>query len=128
VGEQIRELTRGRGVDIAVEAFGSAATVASALDSVRDGGRVVMAGIAPAGVQAQFEITRVVRRRIQLRGSFGARVRTDMPALISLVEAGHLQPERAISRRFSLAETPDAFDALGMGEIVGRAVVATGNA
>src|SRR5690606_9802233 len=95
----------------------------TALNCVRDGGRVVMAGIAPAGRLAEFEITRVVRRKIELHGSYGGRTRTDMPALLSLVEAGYLRPGDAISRRYRLDQAEDAFTALREGRIVGRAVV-----
>ena len=123
VGQAVRELTGGRGVDIAVEAFGHPDTVESALMAVRDGGRIALAGIAPQGVEAHFEITRLVRRKISILGSYGARARTDMPMLIALVAAGRIDPGRFISRRYRLDETPAAFEALDRGEIIGRAIV-----
>jgi threonine dehydrogenase-like Zn-dependent dehydrogenase len=42
--EQIRGLTSGLGVDVAIEAAGSARAVEEALDLIRDGGRYVIAG------------------------------------------------------------------------------------
>lgn len=123
VGEAVRALTSGRGVDVAIEAFGHPDTFASALQSVRDGGRVALAGIAPQGVAASFEITRVVRRRISILGSFGARARTDMPTLLALASAGRIDPGRLITRRYPLEDTASAFTALSAGEIIGRAIV-----
>jgi Zn-dependent alcohol dehydrogenase len=68
VPERIREITGGRGVDIAVEALGKAATFVQAALSVRDGGRAVMVGLAPFGVTAEVDITRLVRRQVRNLG------------------------------------------------------------
>lgn len=121
--ERIRALTGGRGVDVAVEALGRPDTFLQAANSVRDGGRAIMIGIAPAGVTAPVEITRLVRRGIHIAGSYGARTRTDMPALLRLVEHGFVDPARVISRRYRLADANAAYQALESGEIVGRAIV-----
>jgi succinate semialdehyde reductase (NADPH) len=123
VGEAVRALTGGEGVDVALEAFGHPATFASALGAVRDGGRVALAGIAPAGVEASFEITRLVRRKIQVLGSYGGRARSDMPQLLALARAGRIDPGRFVTRRYRLDETAEAFAALDRGDIVGRAIV-----
>lgn len=128
VGAAVRDLTKGQGVDVALEAFGSPRTFESALSAVRDGGRVAMAGIAPAGQQATFEITRLVRRRIQILGSYGGRARSDMPQLLALAAAGRIDPTRFVTRRYRLEETADAFAALDRGEILGRAIVVASDA
>jgi threonine dehydrogenase-like Zn-dependent dehydrogenase len=64
----VQEITGGRGVDIAVEALGKAATFVQAALSVRDGGRAVMVGLAPFGVTAEVDITRLVRRQVRNLG------------------------------------------------------------
>lgn len=122
----ILEYTKGRGADVAFEALGRPETVAQAFGAVRDGGRVVVVGIAPGTTAAPIEITRLVRRGIRLIGSYGGRVRTDVPAILQLVERGVVNPSRTISRRYTLAEAPRAYDALNRGEIVGRAIVEMG--
>ncbi len=121
--ERIREITGGRGVDVAFEALGRPETFATALDSVRDGGRAVMVGIAPAGVTAPIEITRLVRRKIAVTGSYGGRARTDMPAVVSLARQGRVDVRAPITRRYPLEEADRAYKALDAGEIVGRAIV-----
>jgi S-(hydroxymethyl)glutathione dehydrogenase/alcohol dehydrogenase len=113
----------GGGADVVFEVLGSERTFAQALAMVRDGGRLVAVGIAPAGVTAPVEITRLVRRSIHVVGSYGARVRGDMPAIIGLVESGAISPAASLTRRFPLAEAAAAYAALDRREIVGRAIV-----
>jgi succinate semialdehyde reductase (NADPH) len=119
----VAEMTRGLGVEVAFEAFGSAETFKTALGVVGDGGTVVVVGIAPPGVTGQIDLQRVVRRKLRVLGSYGGRPRTHMPALIDLVERGVFRPERAVTRRYDLSQANDAYRALGRGEVVGRAVI-----
>lgn len=122
-GEVIREATRGRGVDVAFEALGRPETFAQAVEAVRDGGRVVAVGIAPSGVTASVEITRLVRRKVRILGSYGARTRTDLPAVLELARRGQVRVRELVTRHYALDQAEDAYRALSRGEIVGRAVV-----
>lgn len=126
VNEAIMEITGGRGVDVAFEALGSAGTTRQAVDIVREGGRVVVVGIPPAGTSLDVDLARIVRRKIQIKGSYGARARRDVPALIRLLAAGRLDLGGVISRRVPLSEAPSTYEALDRGEVLGRAVVLTG--
>ncbi|MGI5151295.1 zinc-binding dehydrogenase [Plantactinospora sp. CA-294935] len=123
VRARIAEITGGRGVDVAFEVLGRPETFELALDLLGDGGRAVIVGIAPAGVTGRIDITRLVRRKLQVLGSYGARARTDMPALLHLVAQGVIRPGQVITRRYGLADAAAAYAALDRGEIVGRAVV-----
>jgi succinate semialdehyde reductase (NADPH) len=125
--ERVLEVTDG-GVDVAFEVLGRPETFLQAVEMLRDGGRMVAVGIAPAGERAGVEITRLVRRGLRIVGSYGGRPRTDMPSLLGLVQRGVLRPQDGISRRFRLDEAPAAYDALDRREIVGRAIVVTGSA
>lgn len=120
---RIQAITGGRGVDVAFEALGRPETFATALEVVRDGGRAVMVGIAPKGVTAPIEITRLVRRKIRVNGSYGGRTRTDMPAVVMLAQQGRVDVKAPITRRYRLEEAEEAYQALNAGEIVGRAIV-----
>jgi S-(hydroxymethyl)glutathione dehydrogenase/alcohol dehydrogenase len=126
VPARVRELTEGRGVDVAFEVLGRPETFGCAFEIIRDGGRMVAIGIAAGRTAAPVEITRLVRRGLRIIGSFGARTRVDMPEVIRLAARGIFQPERMVSRRFSLDESDAAYQALARGEIVGRAIVVTG--
>ncbi|HEX5368050.1 MAG TPA: zinc-binding dehydrogenase [Dehalococcoidia bacterium] len=120
---QIRALTGGKGVDVAFEALGRPDTVITAFDAVRDGGKVVVVGLAPTSVAASIEITRLVRRSVTMRGSFGARMRSDVPELVKLVARGEVSTEQLVTQRFSLEQAGEAYAALSRGEITGRAMV-----
>ncbi|CAM00713.1 Zn-dependent alcohol dehydrogenase [Saccharopolyspora erythraea NRRL 2338] len=122
----IREITGGRGVDVAFEALGSVPTFEAARDSVVEGGQIVVVGIAPRGTSGEFDLATIARRKLQIKGSYGAKPRRDMPVLLDLVARGLLRPQDAISRRYSFDQVQDAYDALRRGETVGRAVVDIG--
>jgi len=119
----VSALTDGRGVDVAIEALGRPETVENAFTMARDGGRVVVIGIAPGTATAGIEITRLVRRGIQLTGSYGSRVRTDLPELLALTTRGQVSVSRPITRRYRLDQVDEAYAALQRGEIIGRAIV-----
>jgi S-(hydroxymethyl)glutathione dehydrogenase/alcohol dehydrogenase len=84
---------------------------------------VVIIGIAPGATTANIEITRLVRRGIAIMGSYGSRVRTDMPDVLGLATHGLISVSRPITRRYRLAQADEAYAALNRGEIVGRAIV-----
>jgi S-(hydroxymethyl)glutathione dehydrogenase/alcohol dehydrogenase len=120
---RVRELTDGRGVDVAFEALGIPQTFVQAVEMIRDGGRMVAVGIAPGKTTAPVEITRLVRRELRIVGSYGARTRSDMPEIIRLAAQGIFRPETMVTQRFPLAEADAAYQALARGDIVGRAIV-----
>jgi S-(hydroxymethyl)glutathione dehydrogenase/alcohol dehydrogenase len=97
--------------------------VLTAFDAVRDGGKVVVVGLAPTSVAAPIEITRLVRRSVSILGSFGARMRSDLPPLIDLVARGEVSTEQLVTQRFTLETAGRAYEALAAGEITGRAIV-----
>ncbi len=92
--------TDGAGVDIAVEAAGSARAVEEGLDLVRHGGRYVIAGhytdAGPSAINAHRQIN---RKHLEIRGSWGSEVGHFLRA-IRLLEgrAAHL-PWREIGAR-----------------------------
>lgn len=121
--ERVFEMTGGFGVDIAFEVLGRPQTWETALNVLRDGGRMVPIGLG-AGVQtAGVEINRTVRRSQSIVGSYGALTRQDLPEVIRLAEAGIIRYEDIVTRQVSLDEVADTYEALRRGEIQGRAVV-----
>ena len=59
-----QEITGGKGVDVAVEALGKPQTFAQCTQSVKDGGKAVMIGLAQAGSLGEVDINRLVRRKV----------------------------------------------------------------
>lgn len=126
--EPIEEMQEylGHGLDVVFEALGSTPTTRLATDLVDDGGKVVLAGIAPAGQTLDVEITKLVRRKIQILGSFGANPLTVMPKVIALAESGEIDLAKLITHRFAFHEVEEAYSRLAQGRIRGRAVVEIG--
>lgn len=118
----VRELS-GEGVDVAFEAIGIPTTWVQGTEMLADGGRLVAIGIGGRGVTAPLEITRIVRRSISVIGSYGGRVRTDMPQVLRLAELGRIDPGKAITQTYGLEDTATAYQALDEAAINGRAVV-----
>ncbi|RJF41455.1 alcohol dehydrogenase [Actinomyces sp. 2119] len=121
--EEVLRLTRGKGVDVSFEALGIPATWTTALDVLADGGRMVPIGLG-AGVQtAEVEINRTVRRSQSILGSYGARTRQDLPAVVDLAARGVINYKDVVSRRFPLEQVGAGYEALHNREVQGRAVV-----
>jgi len=123
VNTAVREITGGRGVDVSFEALGHPATFRQAVDILADGGRMVAIGIAAGAATAEIEITPLVRRGYTVTGSFGARTRQDLPAVVALAAAGGFDAAGLVTRRYSLDDADAAYQALARGEITGRAVI-----
>jgi S-(hydroxymethyl)glutathione dehydrogenase/alcohol dehydrogenase len=123
VHDVVFSLTGGRGVDVAFEALGRPETWNSALEALRDGGRMVPIGLG-AGVQtAEVEINRTVRRSQSIIGSYGARTRQDLPEVVRMAADGQIRYKEIVTRRFPLDQVAEGYDLLRHGEIQGRAVV-----
>ncbi len=123
VREAVFAKTNGRGVDVAFEALGRPETWNSALDALRDGGRMVPIGLG-AGVQtAAVEINRTVRRSQSILGSYGARTRQDLPEVVRMASNGSIHYQDIVTRKFSLDQVAEGYDLLRKGQIQGRGVV-----
>ena len=71
---QVHGWTRGRGVDVVIEASGAPEAVSEALDLVRDGGRVVVCGhYTDNGSVEIHPHWQINRKHVELRGCWGSR-------------------------------------------------------
>lgn len=122
--EAVMELL-GHGVDVAFEALGSVPTVKLAVDILDDGGRAVLAGIAPVGKTMDVDITKVVRRKLRIYGSFGAVASTAMPEVIQLAAEGKIDLQKLITHRFTFEQTDEAYQLLNERRILGRGLIET---
>lgn len=119
----VRELTGGRGVDVAFEALGNPITFRQAVGMLADGGRMVAIGIAAGTATADVEITPLVRRGYTIAGSYGGRTRADLPEVITLASEGTFNLGGTVTRRYSLDDADAAYRDLAGGTITGRAIV-----
>ena len=106
----VLDATDGLGVDVAIEAAGSAKAVEEALLLVRDGGRYVIAGhYTDAGTSAINAHQHINRKHLEIRGCWGSEVGHFVRAL-RLLERHHASiPWHAIgSRTYGLSELNQA--------------------
>lgn len=107
-GNMVRELTGG-GVDVSIDALGTEASFHQSLASLRKLGRHVQVGM-PVGIHRHPTIPLldlIYARQITLIGTRGIAA-SRFPALLELLEAGHLDLRKLISRRISLEEAGQA--------------------
>lgn len=109
---RVRELTEGRGADVAVEVVGATKTIETAIQAVRKGGQVTLVGnLAP---QVEIPLQSVVTREISLHGSCASN--GEYPECISLLSTGKIDVAPLITATATLDEGPDWFTRLYAGE------------
>jgi L-iditol 2-dehydrogenase len=104
-GGLLRELT-GSGVDVAFEAAGSDEAVRLAIESVRPGGRVVLAGI-PGDDDIRFRASAARRKGLTI--AMVRRMNEAYPRAISLAARGTVDLASLVTRRAGLGEVAGAF-------------------
>ena len=97
----------GHGLDVAIEAAGVQSAVDAAAESVRPGGRVVLAGI-PSDERTSFKAS--TARRKGLTFVMVRRMKHTYPRAIALAVAGRVDLRSVVTHRFPLAEAAKAFD------------------
>jgi S-(hydroxymethyl)glutathione dehydrogenase / alcohol dehydrogenase len=112
------------GVDLAFDAFGSAATISQCVDSVRNNGVAVMVGLAPDGERAPIELVSLVRNQKQLMGSYygSANPHATFARMLDFYLRGQIDVAGLITRRYPLAQINEGFDDLLSGK-PGRGVL-----
>lgn len=98
VAEKVRELTEGRGADVAFECSSVPVVLDMLLDAVRAGGVVVNVSIW--GRKPEVDMPKLVLKEIDLRGTIG--YAGDHPATIALVQSGKLDLAPFITGRIGL--------------------------
>jgi S-(hydroxymethyl)glutathione dehydrogenase/alcohol dehydrogenase len=98
--DRVRSLTNNRGVDHAFEAVGVTAIQELALEIVRPGGTLTLAGLSPMGSVTNFPSAVIARQEKTIKGSYYGSVnpQRDFPMLIDLYAAGKLKLDELITR------------------------------
>ena len=106
--ELVADKTRGRGVDLAIDAAGAAETINTALAVARLGGTLVLIGIpnhVPVGVDLFSAMAKEIRIQPLKRSNHRSK-----PA-IALLASGAI-PERIVTHRVGIEQAPAAFQTL----------------
>jgi (R,R)-butanediol dehydrogenase / meso-butanediol dehydrogenase / diacetyl reductase len=117
----IRECTRGSGVDLAIEASGSATAIQQALSVVRMGGTLLQVGI-PTG-RVSLPLGQVVPREVSIVMTNGMVCHVDLPkalALLSFTDLATQIADRTVPLDTLVA---DGLEPLALHEVVGKVLI-----
>ena len=121
----VRAANGGRGVDVVIEVAGDPSAVVQALDLVRDGGVVVVAGqYTDAGAVTVNPHTHINRKHAQIRGCWGCDYSHFHRAVQFLAhQGGRLPWLGALSARYTLSEANEALAAVADRSVVKALIV-----
>jgi L-iditol 2-dehydrogenase len=109
-GTEILPRAASSGLDVAFEVAGENDAIATAIDTLRPGGRLVLVGI-PSDDRSYF--TASIARRKGLTISLCRRMKaTDLPRAIDLAENGRIELSSLLSERYALSDGSEAFASL----------------
>jgi S-(hydroxymethyl)glutathione dehydrogenase/alcohol dehydrogenase len=108
VGETIRDLTAGIGVDTVIDCVGSAASLDQAWALSRLGGTIVVIGIPGPDVRMNVPLAHIPLSGKTVIGCQygGSSVFRDVPRYVALAEAGRLDFGALVGTRVGIAEVP----------------------
>ncbi|UFQ20093.1 MULTISPECIES: Zn-dependent alcohol dehydrogenase [Streptomyces] len=120
----IRGLTGGQGVDVAVECVGRAVTIRTAWESTRRGGRTTVVGIGGKDQQVTFNALELFHWGRTLSGCVygNSDPAVDLPVLAEHIRAGRLDLGALVTDRIALDGIPAAFEHMLAGK-GGRALI-----
>ncbi|GAA1363234.1 Zn-dependent alcohol dehydrogenase [Streptomyces beijiangensis] len=122
--KDIRKLTGGHGVDVAVECVGRAVTIRTAWESTRRGGRTTVVGIGGKDQQVTFNALEIFHWGRTLSGCVygNSDPAVDLPVIAEHVRAGRFDLSALVTEHIGLEGIPAAFDNMLAGK-GGRALV-----
>lgn len=106
--QQVKDLTGGRGVDVAAEAVGATEPLNFAIESLRKGGTLALVGNVTPRVELPLQA--IVTRELTLAGSCASR--GEYPACIDALARGSIDVKPLISAIAPLEEGASWFDRL----------------
>ena len=122
VSRQVREMTGG-GSHLSVDALGSPQTCFNSIASLRKRGRHVQVGLLLGDERhPAVPMSRVIAHELEILGSHGMQPHR-YPALLAMIEAGKLDPERLIGKRISLDQAPEELAGMGSFRGIGVTVI-----
>ncbi|MEO8232515.1 MAG: zinc-dependent alcohol dehydrogenase family protein [Ignavibacteriota bacterium] len=107
--KEIMKLTNGKGVDVAIEAVGIAATFDICQSIIAPGGHLANVGVHGKSVDLHLE--KLWSSNITITTRLVDTV--TIPMLLKTVTSGKLQPAKLITHRFALSDIMNAYDTFG---------------
>ena len=104
---EIDKLTNKKGVDIVIETAGSAKTIAQTPYLVKNGGRIVLVGMAPQDI-IEYNFAKIMAKEAEIKSVF--RYRNIYPIAIKAIAKGIIDVSGIITHEFAFDEVAKAFD------------------
>ncbi len=125
VAATISELTGGRGVDFVFVTVGAKAAFDSAFRYITRNGSVVIVGMPPSGVMAEYDPGTMAAWNQKILGSkMGeSHISRDIPDLIEHYRAGRLKLDELISGRYRLDQINEAIAGVKEGRALRNVIV-----
>lgn len=104
---EIDRLTEKKGVDIAIETAGSARTISQTPYLIKNGGTIVLVGLAPQDI-IEFNFAKIMAKEAQIKSVF--RYRNIYPTAIKAIAQGIIDITGIVTHEFDFEDTAKAFD------------------
>ncbi len=108
LGTQIKNITNGRGADVAFEAVGIESTIETAIAGVRRGATVTLVGNLSPSVNIPLQA--VVTQQLRLQGSCA--IAGEYPAVLDMIASGRINVDAILSATAPLSQGADWFKRL----------------
>ena len=122
VVEAVRDITKG-GAHVSIDALGHPSTCFNSIQNLRRRGRHVQVGLM-LGDQSTpcIPMAQVIAHELEIYGSHGMQAwRYD--AILAMIAAGKIAPDKLIGRRISLQEGIDALTGMDKSDATGMSVI-----
>lgn len=118
-------LTHGRGADFVFVATGAKAAFDSAPGYMTRCGTIVVVGMPPSGVMAEYDPGTLAAWNQRILGSKmgDARIATDIPLLVEHYRSGRLKLDELISGRYRLDQVNEAIAAVNAGSALRNVII-----
>jgi S-(hydroxymethyl)mycothiol dehydrogenase len=123
--EEIRKLTGGNGVNVAIEAVGNPVTYEQAFYARDHAGTVVLVGVPSPDMKIELPLLEIFGRGGSLKSSWygDCLPSRDFPMLIDLYLQGRLDLDRFVSETIGIGDVEEAFHKMERGEVLRSVVV-----
>jgi len=104
---EVDKLTNKKGVDVVIETAGSARTISQTPYLIKNGGCVVLVGLAPQDI-IEYNFAKIMAKEAQIKSVF--RYRNIYPQAIKAISSGLIDISGIITHEFNFEDTAKAFD------------------
>jgi S-(hydroxymethyl)glutathione dehydrogenase / alcohol dehydrogenase len=123
--EEVKKLTGGRGVDFVFVTVGAKSAFDRAFDYITKNGAVVIVGMPPSGVFAEYDPGTLAAWNQRIVGSKMGEtdVARDIPPLVELYRSGRLKLDELITARYPLERINEAIADVNAGKALRNVIV-----